>query len=344
VTGRLVVADRSADAAARALQSAGGRGTSVAVDVTDGRELRRLLSEVDVVLNCVGPYYRFGPLVLSAAIDTGTTYLDVCDDGEPTLEALERFGAPAVAAGVTAVVGQGASPGTSNLIARAAVEALPDCRTLITGWSLDDDPGDPDGAANDHWLEQATGTVRVWRDGRLVDEPPLSEVPVHLVGHEPRTALVIGHPEAVTLPRRYPELQTCLNTMTLPGALARTLQRAARRVDDGDASVGEAARQVLRDHVPGSGPALPEYPGVWAIATAADGSTAHGWLTDYGTMTSMATVTAAPLVAGMELLLSGRPLPGVLTPEDAFAVADYFAALARVAEVDGSMLELQVQS
>ena len=342
VTGHLVVADRSADAAGRALQAAGCDGEAISLDITDASALRALLSRVDVVLNCVGPYYRFGPLVLGAAVDTATTYLDVCDDWEPTLEALDRYGAAAVAAGMTAVIGHGASPGTSNLIARAAVEALPDCSTLLTGWSLDDQSGDPEGAANHHWLEQASGLVRVWRDGRYRDERPLSEVPVHLAEHPPRTALLIGHPEAVTLPRRYPQLRTCLNTMTLPGPLVRALQQAGRAVDDG-LSVVEASRLLGQVHAPGVGPSEPEYPGVWAIATACDGSSAHAWLSDYGTMTDMGTVTAAPLVAGMELLLTSGAPHGVLTPEEAFTVPEYFPALAAVAGIGGPVLALRTQ-
>jgi short subunit dehydrogenase-like uncharacterized protein len=42
------------------------------------------------VLNCVGPFYRFGPPVLTAAIKAGVSYLDVCDDWEPTLDMLEQ--------------------------------------------------------------------------------------------------------------------------------------------------------------------------------------------------------------------------------------------------------------
>ena len=339
LTGHLVVADRDLSAAQRAVETASD-GEAVSVDVTDPHDLRRLLGAADVVLNCVGPYYRFGPLVLQAAIDTGTDYLDVCDDWEPTLAAFERDEA-ARTAGITAVVGQGASPGTSNLLAKATVEALGDCRSLLTGWSLDDDPGDPDGAANDHWLAQATGQIRVWRNGTNTDETPLRELPVTLADHPARTALTIGHPEAVTLPRRYPALQTSLNVMTLPGALARTLQHAAASVDDGSASVRDAAQSLLSRHRPGSGPQVPTYPGVWSLATAADGSSAHAWLLDYGTMTDMGTVTAGPLVAGMELVLTADRPHGVLAPEDAFTVEEYFAALGRVAGVAGSIFTLR---
>ena len=41
-----------------------------------------------VVMNTVGPFFRFGVPILTAAIDAGTDYIDVCDDWEPTLEML----------------------------------------------------------------------------------------------------------------------------------------------------------------------------------------------------------------------------------------------------------------
>jgi Na+/melibiose symporter-like transporter len=130
----IVVADRDLGAAERALAEAGGRGTATPVDVTDPQALAHLLGGADAVLNCVGPFYRFGPAVLAAAIAARCPYLDVCDDWEPTLEMLAQD-PTARAAGVVAVVGQGASPGNANLLAAAAMSVVPDAHTLLTGWS-----------------------------------------------------------------------------------------------------------------------------------------------------------------------------------------------------------------
>lgn len=336
---RIIVADRNLEAASQAASLAGDRGQSQGVDVTDAQALADLFGHCDAVLNCVGPFYRFGPPVLAAAIRAGIPYLDVCDDWEPTLDMLEQ-GEAAVTAGVTAVIGQGASPGTANLVAAAVMAACPDATSLLTGWSLSDDPGDAAGAANDHWLHQSTGTIRMLRDGAMVDEPPLREFEVRYPGLPPRPVFTVGHPEAVTLPRTFRELQTCINVMTLPRALAATLQRAAHAVDHEGLSIQEAATRVLRDHVPGSLDEWPEYPGVWAIAEGPRGRAAAR-LTDYGTMVDIGKVTAAPLIAGLDLILNGKGNgPGVLTPEAAFAPADYFEALGRVAGVEGPMLDL----
>ena len=61
-------------------------------------------------------------------------------------------------------------------------------------------------------------------------------------------------------------------------------------------------------------------------------------------MTDMGTVTAGPLVAGMELVLTGDRPRGVLAPEDVFTVEEYFTALARVAGVSGAMFTLRTAS
>jgi saccharopine dehydrogenase-like NADP-dependent oxidoreductase len=231
------------------------------------------------------------------------------------------------------IVGMGASPGTANMIAAYVAGSIDNPQTLITGWSLDDDPGNPEGAANEHWIHQATGTIRVWRDGAYVDEPPLASIPVAMPGYEPRNALTIGHPEAVTLPRVFSNLRLCLNVMTLPGGLEVVLKRAAALVDQDGMALMDASRQAFSDYVPGAGPHQPVYPGVWAIA---DNGTdrASAYIPDYGRMTEINTITAAPAIAGLNLIFDDKAKrSGVLVPEEAFTPEHYFAELAAIAGV-----------
>ncbi|MBL0965273.1 MAG: saccharopine dehydrogenase NADP-binding domain-containing protein [Blastomonas sp.] len=341
--GRLTVADLSLAAAEAAAAVTGGRAQPHSIDVTDPQALAVLLGSVDAVINCVGPYYRFGPPVLTAAIAAGITYIDVCDDWDATLAMLEQDAA-AKGRGVTAIIGMGASPGTANLIAAQVASLVTNPKRLITGWSLDDDPGDPGGAANEHWLHQATGTIRVWRGGRYVDETPLCDVPVALPGFPARRALTIGHPEAVTLPRVFSGLDTCLNVMTLPGGLEELLLRAVGLVENDGMSFRDAGIAAFSNYVPGAGPHLPEYPGVWALA---EGETqrAAAWIPKYGRLEGIHPVTAAPTVAAFNLLMRGiAAQAGVLTPEEAFAPFDYFAELARIAEVSGDYVHAVVEA
>lgn len=107
--GRLTVADLSLTAAEAVAAALGGRAKACAVDVNDPQALAALLGSVDTVINCVGPYFRFGPPVLAAAIAAAVTYIDVCDDWDATLAMLEQDAA-AKARGVTAIIGMGQAP------------------------------------------------------------------------------------------------------------------------------------------------------------------------------------------------------------------------------------------
>lgn len=189
---------------------------------------------------------------------------------------------------------------------------------------------------------QSTGLIRVWREGAYVDEKPLQEIEVQLPGFPPRTALSVGHPEAVTLPRAIPTLRTCINLMTLPSSLAATLRAAAAAVEAG-MPIMEASRTFLAAHQPGRLPPVPEYPGLWALA---EGRTrrAAAYLPDYGRMIDLGTVTAAPMIAGLNLFLAGKVARhGVLTPEEAFAPVEYFDALSEVAALPRPAVRLIVE-
>ena len=125
--GEIVVADRdlaSAESvAAEAGPSAKVKLRAERIDVTDSAALSALLGGAGAVLNTTGPFYKFALPILRAAIQTGTHYLDICDDWEPTIEMM-RLNRSAAEAGVTAVIGLGASPGVSNLMAKMAAHEL----------------------------------------------------------------------------------------------------------------------------------------------------------------------------------------------------------------------------
>ncbi|MFI5503013.1 saccharopine dehydrogenase family protein [Nocardia asteroides] len=129
----VTIADRDESAARKV---AGELGVdALGIDVTDGPALTRALRAADLVVNTVGPYFRFGPPILAAAIDARCDYIDICDDPQPTIEMLE-LDARAKAAGVTALLGMGASPGVANLLAVRAGAELDEVDSLVTGWNI----------------------------------------------------------------------------------------------------------------------------------------------------------------------------------------------------------------
>ncbi|MFE4480463.1 MULTISPECIES: saccharopine dehydrogenase family protein [Streptomycetaceae] len=358
----IVVADRNPEAArtlVRRLDEGGTGGApmrALTVDVTDGRALHAALEGADAVLNTVGPYYRFGLTVLRAAIATGTHYLDICDDWEPTLRML-GLDEEARAAGVRAVVGMGASPGVSNLLATRAVRHLDQVQDLYTAWPVDVSGGggddeqlsDPDGrpsAAAVHWMEQISGKVAMVSGGRLVHRRPLQPVALSVSAGRTGTAYTVGHPEPVTLHRSFRPAGEAANLMVVtPGTLAY-LDVLRRDIDAGRLTNETAAAALAKPTVgralratagamtrkgPGSLPpffaaATGTRDGrrVTVLARLADTPGASALIDD------MAEATGLPLALGLAQLLDGTGgRPGVHPPETAIDADRFFLDLAR---------------
>jgi len=92
-------------------------------DAGDRATIRQAIEGADIVLNCVGPFYNTVKPILETVLEAGIDYIDVCDDVDVTLEIL-GWGERATAAGVTAVIGMGNSPGATNLLAKFAATTL----------------------------------------------------------------------------------------------------------------------------------------------------------------------------------------------------------------------------
>jgi saccharopine dehydrogenase-like NADP-dependent oxidoreductase len=113
---RIVVADLNESSAQDFAAQLNNKVSSMGLDVSDDVALRKAMANSDLVINTCGPFYRYGVPVLQAAIDTGCHYVDICDDWEPTVEML-KLDQQAKDADVCAIVGLGASPGISNMLA-----------------------------------------------------------------------------------------------------------------------------------------------------------------------------------------------------------------------------------
>ena len=91
------------------------------IDVNDSERLATLLHGSDVVLNAVEYIYNLP--VLEACIQEKVHYADLGGLFHMTRKLMDRSAA-AEAAGITAIVGMGGTPGITNLLARAAVDKL----------------------------------------------------------------------------------------------------------------------------------------------------------------------------------------------------------------------------
>lgn len=102
-----------------------GKISVIQVDATDPASIRRAITGHDLVINCIGPFYKTVKGILQTVIEEKINYVDVCDDVDVTLDILEMDSA-AKQAGITAVIGMGSSPGATNVLARFAADSLLD--------------------------------------------------------------------------------------------------------------------------------------------------------------------------------------------------------------------------
>ncbi|CAM3654032.1 saccharopine dehydrogenase family protein [Tsukamurella ocularis] len=340
----LVVADRD-PRAATALAAALPGATAHRVDVTNASALRAALADVDTVLTTVGPFYRFGSAILRAAIDTGTDYVDICDDWEPTLHLLGLDEA-ARAAGVCAVVGAGASPGLSTLLAAAATQRLEQVRDVYTAWPVDaatPGPASQDsmaGAAAVHWMHQCSGAVAEVSGGEIVHRAPLRPVALHLPGGRRGTGWTVGHPEPVTLHRTTAPSGESACLMMLRPATAAYLDVLRRDIDAGRLLPDDAAllleppsrSRVLRS-LPGAvtRPGPGDLPAFFAVADGTvDGRPVRVCArleTDGPLLQDMAAVTGVPAALATTQLPRVRR-PGVHPPDAVLDGPRLFADLA----------------
>src|ERR1035437_6192630 len=189
------------------LDHSGPRVTQARVDASSGPELAALMHRADVVVNCVGPNYRYETIVARAAIETRVNLVDLNDEYATTQE-MFTLDADARRAGVTVILGLGGSPGVNNILVRAAANQLDAVEEIHTAWAMSArDPGGPALAA--HLLCSLSHRGLTWEGGRLVEfrsfvdgeetvdfPAPVGPLPVWHVGHPEPLMLSGSFPHA----------------------------------------------------------------------------------------------------------------------------------------------------
>src|SRR5215218_2760268 len=209
-----VVADldgaRALEAAGWAAARSGSNGTArvqgMALHAGDGDALRRAFETADVVCNCA--VHATNLAVMEACADTGTHYVDLGGLFHTTRRQLalhDRF----VEAGATAVVGMGASPGTTNVMAALAARGLEAVEEVQVRLGIAD--AAPSAAplpvpyAIDTLLDEFAEPAMTFRDGRFLEVPAMSE-PEELEFPPPVGRVRVGHTlhsEVATLPLHF---------------------------------------------------------------------------------------------------------------------------------------------
>jgi lysine 6-dehydrogenase len=180
----VVVADldgsRAREAAGWAAARAGSNGTArvsgLGLDADDGQALRRAFDAADVVCNCA--VHATNLPVMEACADIQAHYVDLGGLFHMTRRQLalhDRF----VAAGVTAVIGMGGSPGTTNVLAALAGRDLAEVSEVEIRLGVADFAPSaapvPVPYAISTILDEFAAPAMTFRDGRLVELPAMSE-------------------------------------------------------------------------------------------------------------------------------------------------------------------------
>jgi saccharopine dehydrogenase-like NADP-dependent oxidoreductase len=342
---------------------AGAKGTAsvrgLVVDVSDGGALRRAFERADVVCNCGGEATNLE--VMLACADTGTHYVDLGASFQTTRHQLAlhpRF----LSAQATAVIGMGASPGTSNVMAALAAAELDTVdwveislgRTELAAGSATLPAPDEIGTL----LDQVSGPAVTYSDGAFVEVPAMSgqqdlvlPAPVGCVrvGHSPNAAIATLPLSLASkgvrtvscklgLGRRLMERMDLL--MGLGLASTRPLELDGTPVIPRDLLVScIRAAEELRGAEPAPEDAM--VISVRASGMRARGRTGErlpaevlaecvvrphpGWLASAGQLGGSAPASIAAQFIAHKVV----DVPGVLPPEQAIPIDPYFDELAR---------------
>ena len=178
----------------------------------------------DLVVNCVGPFYKTVELILATVIDEGIDYIDICDDVDVTLTILD-WSKKAEAKGVCALIGMGSSPGATNILAAfAANTLLEETDSIDIFHAHGGEPFEGEGVIG-HRFHCMSIDIPMFLDGELKYVKYFEEDGIAL--RESFDFPILGegvqlypypHPEQVTLPRYIKTKQVTNKGTVLPDA------------------------------------------------------------------------------------------------------------------------------
>ncbi len=313
------------------------RVSTLRLDVNDHDKLVAAMKEADVTVNFAGPFYKHGVKVIEAAIEAKKNYVDICDDYDATRDML-ALDEKAKAAGITAIIGMGASPGVTNLFAKHGADKLDQVDEIEVKWFVTitdvDEPGAS--AAVYHGLHMIDGDVPQYLDGKFQDVPALTESEIVLFPEIGETEVYyVGHPEPVTLPLYIEGLKECTCKGGVPGmdegfkvlsALGLTgtepLDVRGDKVAPKDIAVALMGGLPLPEELP---PPLSGFM-VWVRGRSGADSVEYVY-TSYGKMTVW---TGIPASIGTQMLAKGEiQTQGVVAPEGCVDTPRFLAEMAR---------------
>lgn len=246
---RVTLADRDLATVERLAEACGGsRVTAAQLDLFDDVALREALAGVDFVILGAGPFFKTADRVMRACIEAGASYMDIDDDVESTLAALELDEA-AREAGVTLYVGHGASPGLSNVLGLDLMQRLDETDDLEVAWCVGEDPDANLGrAVAEHTLHIGAGEYVGFREGRREKRESYADSTLFPMAPPLGTYRLYecAHPEPVMFGFTHPSLRNVICWGGLhPQPLNGALRGVATAVRDGRLGLDDARAFLL---------------------------------------------------------------------------------------------------
>ena len=235
VFSEITVADINVAAARKLVGKLKGAKLSVAeLDAENPQSIRRAIGGSAVVLNCVGPFYKYGPTIMKTVIEARINYVDVCDDFDAT-EKLIAMDDKAKKAGVSALIGMGSSPGVANVLVRFCADSLLDQVEVVDIYHAHGGEKVEGAAVVKHRIHSMKVNIPMFLDGKfttvnlfdgsgkaLEEETEFKDVGTYSVYGYP-------HPETITLPKYLKGVKRVTNLgLVLPPAYAELIKSMVR--------------------------------------------------------------------------------------------------------------------
>lgn len=212
----VILADIDVEKMKKLAEELGGNISYLKVNVENSEVIKNAVKNVDVVVNCVGPFYKYGPKILGTVIDAGKNYVDICDDYDATLKMFE-LDEKAKETGISALIGMGSSPGASNIFAKFCSDYLLDeIESIDIYHAHGGEPYEGPGVIK-HRIHSMLIDIPVFDNGELKSVRFLDESGKSLIEEVefPELGKIkvypYPHPETITLPRYIKGLKWVMN-------------------------------------------------------------------------------------------------------------------------------------
>lgn len=235
VFSEVTVADINITAARKLVgKLQGTKLSAVELDADNPQSIRKAIAGSSVVLNCVGPFYKYGPIIMKEVIKSKINYVDVCDDFDAT-EKLLDMDKEAKKSGVSALIGMGSSPGVANVLVKFCADSLLDQVEAVDIYHAHGGEKVEGAAVVKHRIHSMKMGIPMFLDGKfttvnlfeasgkaLEEVTEFQDVGIYSVYAYP-------HPETITLPKYLKGVKRVTNLgLVLPPAYAELIKGMVR--------------------------------------------------------------------------------------------------------------------